>query len=205
MKTMLKFLKRNIYYVLLILCIAAIATIVAVSLTTLNRNDVVDVVVPPIDEGEEKPDTDPDPVIPEAMIFDAPVRTGEIGMDYSETQFVFHETLQQYRTHRGIDFKAEAGTEVYAAYEGTVSDISTDLLNGTVIVIDHGDGIQTVYKSLAAEVNVEIGDRVRKRDVIGSVSDSMGVELAEGAHLHFEVLADGELTDPYEYLLEGEK
>lgn len=199
-----RFLKRNIYYLLLILCIAVIATIITVTLVNANRDPIADVVVPP--DQSEVPDPDPTPD-PEdtAIIFDAPVRVGEIGMDYSATEFVFSSTLNQFRVHKGIDFIAEAGTDVYAAYEGTVESVSTDVINGTMIVIKHNDELKTVYKSLDREPLVAVGDRVRKGDVIGKVSDSACFEVAEGAHLHFEVLKNGELTDPYVYLLNSEK
>lgn len=199
-----RFLKRNIYYLLLILCIAVIATIITVTLVNANRDPITDVVVPP-DQGEvPNPDPTPDPE-DTAIIFDAPVRVGEIGMDYSATEFVFSSTLNQFRVHKGIDFIAEAGTDVYAAYEGTVESVSTDVINGTMIVIKHNDELKTVYKSLDREPLVAVGDRVRKGDVIGKVSDSACFEVAEGAHLHFEVLKNGELTDPYVYLLNSEK
>lgn len=202
-----RFFKRNIYYLLLIVCIAVIATIVALTLVNANREPIADVNTPPIVDGggdAEEPGTNPDPT-PVQIIFDAPVRTGEIGMDYSETDLVFHLTLGDSRTHRGIDFMAEAGTEVYAAYEGTVESISAGVLYGTVITIDHGDGLKTVYKSLGSETKVEVGDRVRKGDIIGTVSDTMGIEHAEGAHLHFEVTKAGLLVDPYTYLLSSGK
>ena len=178
-----RFLKRNIYYLLLILCIAVIATIITVTLVNANRDPITDVVVPP-DQGEvPNPDPTPDPG-ETAIIFDAPVRVGEIGMDYSATEFVFSSTLNQFRVHKGIDFIAEAGTDVYAAYEGTVESVSTDVINGTMIVIKHNDELKTVYKSLDREPLVAVGDRVRKGDVIGKVSDSACFEVAELSLIH---------------------
>ena len=204
-----RFLKRNVYYLLLILCVAVIATIIAVTLATANNDSVVDVIKPgdEIEQpgGDEKPGTDPEPEKPTAIIFDAPVRTGEIGMDYSATEFVFSSTMNQMRIHKGIDFVAEAGTDVYAVYEGVVETVSTDAFNGTMIVIKHNDDLKTVYKSLERDPLVKTGDRVRKGDVIGKVGNTTCFEVAEGAHLHFEVLEKGALADPYVYLLNSEK
>ena len=200
------FLKKNIYYVLLILCVAAIATIIIVAVTyNKNAPSLLDPIV-------EDPGTDPildpdptDPVITVPMTFMLPIQEANLGHDFSFSNFVFMSTQNRWQTHKGIDFHAEIGTSVHTVYDGTVTSVYTDILNGTVIIIGHIDGISSVYKSLDSKVNVSVGDTVRTNDVIGYVSDSMFYEIAEGPHLHFEVWRNGVIINPYTYFLDLQK
>ena len=104
-----------------------------------------------------------------------------------------------------IDFFAEEGTNVLAVYDGTISNIENTLLTGTTITIDHGNGLFTVYNSLADGDSVTVGQSVKQGDVIGQVSVSNRQEYKSGAHLHFEVYENGENIDPAKYLAFEEK
>jgi len=198
------FLKRNIYYVLLFICIAAIATMIVVAVV-LNKGGKK---LP--DEGnndqQQNPpdDTDNTPVV-KPMVFSLPVKDGTIAVDFSFTQFVWLDTQQRFQIHEGIDFAAAAGANVYAVFDGVVESIDTNVLDGTVITILHQDGFETIYKSLDSNVKVRVGDTVKTDDVIGYVSDTMMYEVAEGPHLHFEVKKDGQIINPYTYLPSIEK
>ncbi len=115
--------------------------------------------------------------------------------------FYYNSTLDRYYLHTGIDFTAEAGTEVYAAIDGTVESITTgDILKGTVITISHANGIKTVYTFIEAAEGLSAGDSVCRGDVIGTVAEAAGEEYKEGSHLHFEVFANGTAVDPELYL-----
>jgi murein DD-endopeptidase MepM/ murein hydrolase activator NlpD len=192
------FIKKNIYYLLMIACIIAIGTLITIAaLNNANDRDpnVIVNTPPPTNSpgSNEEPNNEP-------VVFTIPVEGAEIGMDYSMEVLLYHSTLNQYMVHRGIDFLATEGTEVVAAYDGVVQSIETDPLNGTTIVIMHEDNMQTVYSSLDEEVNVILNQAVNKGDVIGSVSNSSLVEFNEGPHLHFEVKVNNENVDPNEYL-----
>ncbi|MCL1901260.1 MAG: M23 family metallopeptidase [Firmicutes bacterium] len=139
------------------------------------------------------------------MVFTLPVKTGSLGLDYSATDFVWLSTQQRLQVHKAIDFIAPAGTNVYAAFDGTIKSIKTNVIYGTVITISHQDGVDTVYKSLDSNTKVRVGDTVKTGDIIGYVSDSMMYEVAEGPHLHFEVWKSGKIIDPYTYLASLEK
>ena len=105
----------------------------------------------------------------------------------------------------GIDFFAEEGTPVYAVYDGTVKSVESNLLKGVTITIDHGNGLYTIYNSLADGETVTVGQKVLQGDMIGEVSVSNRTEYKDGAHLHFEVMEDGVLIDPIKYLAIEEK
>ncbi len=154
------------------------------------------------DDGEkEEPDEDVDTEV----VFSLPVANATVAQTYS---FWYNSTLNRYCLHTGLDFAAEAGTEVTAAYAGTVESITEDILEGGKVVLSHGDGLYTVYASIDAASGLRVGDTVGQGETIGTVSaaaDAMGNEYNEGAHLHFEVLEDGEQIDPAAYLDYDEK
>jgi len=99
--------------------------------------------------------------------------------------------------HNGLDIGIPIGTPVYAAADGTVlyaKKLSTGY--GYHIVINHGGKITTLYGH-CSELLVSDGQAVKKGDVIAK-SGSTG--RSTGPHLHFEVMVDGVLKNPREYL-----
>lgn len=110
-------------------------------------------------------------------------------------------TLGHYHFHTGLDLAADAGTEVMACLDGTVTAITeADGLDGATVTLSHDDGLTTVYTFVDKVEGLEVGDSVKRGEVIGTVSEACGKEYKVGAHLHFEVFKNGELTDPEEYL-----
>lgn len=100
------------------------------------------------------------------------------------------------RPHRGVDFRARRGTPVLAAAAGTVV-AATDAYPegaqyGTVVVLDHGDGWQTLYAHLDG-YEVETGQRVAAGERIARSGNS---GRTTGPHLHMEALRDGQRIDP---------
>ena len=94
---------------------------------------------------------------------------------------------------------------VYAVSSGTVSNLYTNYLEGTVIEISHSNGLVSIYKSLNKDVKVAVGDKVKSGDVIAQVAETMAQELNTGAHLHFEMTSNGTKVDPNNYLDLGNK
>jgi len=125
---------------------------------------------------------------------------GNIIMDYAEDKLVYSKTLEQWTTHKGIDFKASEGTVVKAALDGVVSQIKKDEALGIVITLDHGNGLQTRYGNLSTDEMVEVGKEVKKGDAISGVGKGSGYEMVEGPHLHFEIIQDGKNIDPKQFL-----
>ncbi|HIY80618.1 MAG TPA: M23 family metallopeptidase [Firmicutes bacterium] len=128
-----------------------------------------------------------------ALQFSLPV-AGEKLNPYSGGKLVKDATLGEWRTHDGLDLKAAKGTPVYAAAEGTVASVKEDGLWGTVITIDHSNGLSTVYCGIA-DAAVHEGDEVAAREQIGAVGQ-IPCELSLEDHLHFAVQKDGKWVDP---------
>lgn len=145
------------------------------------------------------PAATPAPAPAKATIFTWPVK-GEVVSDFSLEVFGYDQVMGDWRVHTALDLAAELGTKVLAVSDGTVSALEQDDLMGTTLVIDHADGLQSVYANLAALPTVEVGDSVTTGDVIGAVGQSAVAETDKAAHLHFEMLQDGDPVDPAEYL-----
>lgn len=94
--------------------------------------------------------------------------------------------------HTGIDIAAAEGTPVVAALPGTVTEVGYDGIYGNYVRMSHGTNIETRYCH-CSEILVEEGSQLREGERI-ALSGSTG--MTTGAHLHFEVLADGLLADP---------
>lgn len=98
--------------------------------------------------------------------------------------------------HKGIDIARAGDRTIKAADNGVVVSAGWDGGYGNKIVIDHRNGIRTVYAHLAS-INVHVGQTVAKGTkigVMGSTGNSTGV------HLHFEVYKNGVLQNPLTYL-----
>ena len=134
--------------------------------------------------------------IPSDSEFILPVGGAAIS-PFSGNTLVYSETMHDFRTHSGLDFKADEGENVLSVSGGTVSEVCDKCGFGKSVTIDHGNGLQTVY-SLLEETFVNKGDTVLKGDVLGTCSQNAGNESALGAHLHFEALRDGKNINPEE-------
>lgn len=121
--------------------------------------------------------------------------TGELQKEFSIDELMWDETMQDWRTHNGIDIASDAGTEVDTAAEGTVLESYGDETYGFVVKVQHPDGVITVYKNLEKSV-VEKGDSLDMGQMIGTVGSSGAFEVAQKAHLHFEVIVDGKNINP---------
>ncbi len=98
--------------------------------------------------------------------------------------------------HDGVDIAANHGTGVYAYSAGRVSFAGWNGGYGKVIFIDHGNGLQTRYAHLSA-TSVRVGQRVSAGEKIGAVGSTGN---STGPHLHFEVLQNGSLKNPFNYI-----
>lgn len=98
----------------------------------------------------------------------------------------------QRRFHSGVDLRAAYGTEVPAAGAGRVTFAGERGGYGTLVVVQHADGMETRYAHLSA-AGVKEGDRVDGGQVIGRVGSS---GRSTAPHLHFEVRINGARVDP---------
>ena len=103
-----------------------------------------------------------------------------------------HPITGEVKAHNGVDIKAPEGTDVMSAIYGTVKDTGYDKEKGYYVIVER-DNIQTVYASLTNDIKVKTGESVTAGQVIGKVGMT---GTSTGAHLHFEVLINGEYYDP---------
>ena len=106
----------------------------------------------------------------------------------------FHPVLQTMRAHKGVDFAAPTGTRIKATSDGVVGFVGTKGGYGNVIILQHQNGISTVYGHLSRFVSgLRKGMKVSQGEIIGFVGMT---GLATGPHLHYEFLLHGQHRDP---------
>ena len=125
---------------------------------------------------------------------------GAITKDYSGEELVYSETMQDYRTHNGIDFSANEGDDVVAVAEGTVEAITDNGMYGTTVIILHSDGLRSIYSNLADNLVIAEGDAVARGGIIAKVGNTATAEVAEPPHLHLEMSLNEEIVNPHDYL-----
>ena len=133
------------------------------------------------------------------LSFAKPVE-GDIVREFAKDNLIYSETLKEWTTHQGIDIKADKTTVVKAAEAGRVKSIKNDPRYGLTIVVDHGDGFQTVYSNLLTSEFVVEGEEVEKGQSLGTVGNTAVFEIADEPHLHFEILKDSIPQDPSIYM-----
>lgn len=110
----------------------------------------------------------------------------------SEFGWRTHPIYGDQRFHAGIDLGAGYGEPVGAAGAGTVVQAGWNGGYGNSVIIDHGNGLETLYAHMS-EILVAVGDMVSKLQTIGLVGSTGD---STGAHLHFGMMQDGEWIDP---------
>ncbi len=135
----------------------------------------------------------------QALSFTLPLNT-QVLSPFSGDKLVENRTLKEWRTHNGVDLKAEVGDSVYSACDGKVTAISFDPLWGTTVEVSAQDYIFT-YCGLNEELPVKLNDYIAKGETIGSI-DTIPCEANDGAHLHFSVTENQKYIDPLSLLSE---
>lgn len=125
--------------------------------------------------------------------FTLPV-SGKIFNAFSGDELVYNRTLDDWRTHNGIDISAVQDEAVKAGANGTVTKVYTDGLLGTVVEINHGD-FTARYCGLARQPHVKEGDSVSQGQTIGTVAQ-VDMEVMEESHIHLEIVMDGAAVNP---------
>ena len=125
---------------------------------------------------------------------------GDVSKKFSIDALVFSNTMEDYRTHNGIDICANIGDGVMAAADGVVTEIYEHPMMGNTVVVSHEGDVKSVYQNLAEEIAVSVGDTVKCGEIIGAVGDSALIEVAEEPHLHFEMTVGAEYKNPLDYI-----
>ena len=123
----------------------------------------------------------------------------DIIKDYSGGEMVYSKTMGDWRVHNGVDFSGSAGNEVVAVADGKIIKVHDDGFWGTVVEIDHGNGMVARYCGMRKESCLAEGTEVKMRERIGTLGH-IPVEIGEEDHLHLEILIDGEYVDPLKAL-----
>lgn len=217
--------KLAIRYLILAACILVVAAVTVTTVFAANdwfKNDITidqgnqgnqgnngddnkNPVTPgnPDDDNPSNPDDGKDKPTSSDTSFAQPVATLNVCNPYDFGKDV---SLGHWHFHTGLDLAATAGTNVVACLDGTVENVVVDdKLDGTTVTIAHANGLKTVYSFINLKDSLKKGDSIKKGQVIGTVADPCGSEFKQEAHLHFEVVKDGEKTDPTPYLDIAEK
>ena len=101
--------------------------------------------------------------------------------------------------HTGVDLSAQYGTPVRATADGMVAFASWGGQYGKLVIVDHGNGMQTYYAHMS-QFDVITGQEIRRGDTVGR-SGSSG--KSTGPHLHYEVRMGGTPINPYPYLAQS--
>lgn len=105
-------------------------------------------------------------------------------------------SARRYSTHTGLDLATALGTPIYAIASGTVVSAGYQGSYGNMIVVDHGDGIQSWYGHCNS-INVGVGSVVTTDTLIGTVGNTGN---STGPHLHLEIRINGTAVNPQNYL-----
>lgn len=150
-------------------------------------------------EMPEEPVDDTPVVLEEPHLVVAPVH-GDVIAAFSMDKLQYDPTMDDWRTHDGQDIAAAEGTNVLAAASGKVTAVTNDPMLGTMVVIAHDGGFETLYANLQKNPPVKAGEKVTAGQIIGAVGHTAKAEAAEEPHLHFAVKQNGQPIDPTDFL-----
>ncbi len=213
-----KFVKKNFFYIGLVLCVVVIGAVTVIS--SLPR-DKADEPAKNVENPTDQTLTEATKPLPTqtAKVSDAPQSSpkkstsggthgkttltltkpldGELITAFSGDTLVFNSTVNMWMTHNGVDISAQNNTDVVAALPGEILSVKNDDSKGKTVEISHGENTKTVYAGLS-DVIVEEGAKINAGQKIGTAG-TPSFEADKGAHLHFEYIVDGKFKDPAEY------
>ena len=209
------FLTKNGFYIALVVCviIAAVASFSAVTSILGNlrsENDTAQqqppkttpvetapVDPPVIEDTTEDEEMSSDPLVP---VYTLPVEDGVVTNHFSDGELVKNETLDDWRTHNGIDIEAAEGAEIKAIYSGEVVHAGYNPLLGNIVELKLDTGYTVIYANLGSVDAVKSGDLISQNDIIGTLGNSAILENGQKPHLHLEIKNGDSYIDPLSLL-----
>jgi len=158
--------------------------------TSINKNVVATIITP----SNTNKATSTKNII-EPLVFVKPIN-GEVIKGYSVDKLLYSKTLESWKTHDGIDIKAELNENVRSIEKGIVEKIYDDSFLGTTIIIDHGQGYKSIYSNLDTSVNVKEKQIIKKSAIVGKVGETAIGEIKDGPHIHFMIMLNNKVIDP---------
>ena len=212
------FFKKEGLYVVLFVCLCIVATVAGVTIknnkeiksaqleqnklaeqssktnSSVNYQDALQVKEDAAASKTQKVNTSTD------IKFIKPVE-GTLARAYSEDP-VYWESTRSYRANLGYEIKTQLGKPVLSVMEGKIESIDSTSSEGVKVVINHQNGIKTVYSNLDAKVKVTVGQSVKQGVEIGLVGKTSLNSSYEnyGDHLHFAVMKGNDYVDPSRYI-----
>lgn len=107
-----------------------------------------------------------------------------------------HPTENVEKFHYGVDISAPEGEKIVCSQNGVAKEVNSDSEYGNYIIVDHGDGILTLYAH-CSEIIAKTGDEIKAGQMIAKVGATGNVT---GAHLHFEIRDGENWLDPAEFI-----
>ncbi|MFH5835547.1 peptidoglycan DD-metalloendopeptidase family protein [Proteiniclasticum sp. C24MP] len=107
-----------------------------------------------------------------------------------------HPVTRRRAFHAGIDIANSRGTSILASRNGKVTFAGYKGTYGKLIIVNHGNGIETAYAHLSS-INVKVGQSVTQGNVIGKMGST---GRSTGSHLHFEIRMGGSTVNPSKYI-----
>jgi murein DD-endopeptidase MepM/ murein hydrolase activator NlpD len=122
---------------------------------------------------------------------------GYMTSGYGRRRSPFHDRLVQ---HRGVDYGVPRGSPIYATADGVVVFSGWRGSFGKTVIVDHGNGVMTVYAH-ASKLSVKVGDTITSGAIVGKVGST---GRSTGPHLHYEIWVNGRATNPLHFQRSGD-
>lgn len=117
---------------------------------------------------------------------------GYMTSGYGRRRSPFHDRIVH---HRGVDYGVPRGSPIYATADGIVVFAGWRGSFGKTVIVDHGNGVMTVYAH-ASRLSVKVGDTITRGAVVGKVGST---GRSTGPHLHYEIWVNGRATNPLHF------
>lgn len=128
----------------------------------------------------------------------SPPCKGTVIKPMSTDTLEYNAVLGDWRTHNGVDIALDTSESITAVHGGVITEMFDGAMGETVIV-DCKNGFTAVYACLCETDCVSVGQEISSGDVIGKAG-AVGSESVQDAHLHLELIKDGEYVNPCDYI-----